>query len=104
MRQINIQTYPASLVKQDQYPSIAAAFEHFRQTGESVFDSKPSNSYDFGTDVDITKADLDNVQKDTTLLDAYLLNHGESSRQELNKDKTDVKFDLKTDVKTDVTS
>lgn len=87
MRQIVFYSYPVSRVKQDMHPSISAAFEHFRQTGESVFDAKPSNSYDFGSDVDISKADLDNVQKDTTLLDAYLLNHGEASRQELNKDK-----------------
>lgn len=83
---IRIVPRPRCSVRQDLYPSVSAAFEHFRQTGESVFESNPSNSYDFKGDEDVTKVDLDAVPRDTSLVEAFLLNHGEKSRQELNKD------------------
>lgn len=86
MQRIVIVPRRTSPVKQDLFPSVSAAFEHFRQTGESVFESTPSNSYDFGDGVDIKHANLEDVPRDTTLVEAFLLNHGEKSRQELNKD------------------
>lgn len=87
MHRIVIVPRRTSPVKQDLFPSVSAAFEHFRQTGESVFESTPSNSYDFGDGVDIKHANLEDVPRDTTLVEAFLLNHGEKSRQELNKDE-----------------
>lgn len=87
MQRIVIVPRRTSPVKQDLFPSVSAAFEHFRQTGESVFESTPSNSYDFGDGVDIKHANLEDVPRDTTLVEAFLLNHGEKSRQELNKDE-----------------